>query len=234
MNVFRHTGDLGDVLAFLPVMRAMGGGQLILGNVNGIGAREPMTLERYSAIAPLIEIQPYVNALSFEHDARGVTHCCHHFRQTPMREGEKHTLVNWIADYFGVKDVDLSPWLTGIEPSEESKGKTIFARTLRYRNPQWRWQAVVDNHLNAMFIGFEDEWRDLCLVTGRQVPWRKTENLLEVAQLIKGSEQLISNQSCHWWIAFAMNVPTTQETDRNNINSIIRRDNARYEMGAFP
>lgn len=215
-------------------MRAMGGGQLILGNINDVGAREPMTLERYDAIAPILKIQPYINALSFEHDARGVTHDCHAFRSTPMRSGEDHTLVNWQADHFGVKDVDLSPWLTGIEPSEESKGRTLFARTLRYRNPLWNWRVVADNHPNAMFIGFEDEWRDMCQLTGRQIPWRKTENLLEVAQLIKGSELFIGNQSVSYWISAGLGHPVIQESDRNNLNSVIRYSNARYEMGAFP
>lgn len=214
----------------------MGGGQLILGNWGGIGAREPMTLERYAAIAPLLERQPYINALSFEHDPRGLTHSTVNFRATKMREGEAHNLVNWQADFFGLRqDVDLSPWIEGIEPSEESKGKTIFARTLRYRNPQWNWRLVADQYAaNALFVGHEDEWRDLCQQTGRQIPWRKTDNLLQVAELIKGSDLLISNQTVHWWIAFGIGHPTIQESDPANLNSIIRRPGAEYFLGPYP
>lgn len=235
MNVFRHTGDLGDVLAALPVIRSMGGGQLILGNVNGVGAREPMSEERYAAIAPLIRLQPYITELSHEHDARGITHDLARFRETRMRDGEAHNLVHWQSDHFGLRhEVDLSPWLTGIEPSEETRGKVVFARTLRYRNPQWNWAQVANNNPNAIFVGLEAEWVDMCNVACRQIPWRKTSNLLEVAQLIKGSDLFISNQSVGFWIALGTGHPLILEGDVNNNNCVIRRFHASYEMGRFP
>jgi hypothetical protein len=47
-NVFFHTGDLGDIIAALPAIRALGGGYLILGNRHGRGGRELMSPERFA------------------------------------------------------------------------------------------------------------------------------------------------------------------------------------------
>lgn len=228
MNVYRHCGDLGDVVAGLAVMRQLGAGQLILGNVNGAGAREPMSEERFKAIAPLIETQWYVTGLSHEHDAKGVTHDFSNFRSIPCRIGEEHTLVNWQGDYFGVPDVDLSPWLAGIWASEETKGKAVFARTTRYHGQKFDWPAIIEQYPDAIFVGLQDEHVEFWNEFGHHVPWRPTSNLLEVAELIAGSEILVSNQCVASWIAMAMGHRLIQEVCDWSVNSIIRRENAEF------
>jgi hypothetical protein len=235
VNSYFHCGDLGDVISFLPVMRQLGGGRLVLGNWQGRGGREPMTQERFDAIAPLLKLQPYITEVAYEHDAKDITHSTVGFRQTAVpRLGEAHTLVSWHGDYFKIPEVDTSPWLTVPCPSEETKGKTIFCRTKRYQNPKFSWRQAADRYQDAIFIGFQDEHQAMCLSCGRSIPWRKTQNLLEVAELIAGSDRVISNQTVHWWIAFALNVPTMQESDPINLNSMIRRENSQYFLGAYP
>lgn len=228
MNVYRHTGDLGDVIAGLAVMRQLGPGQLILGNVNGEGARELMSEERFKAISPLLEKQSYISGVSHEHDARGVTHDFSNFRSIPCRIGEEHTLVNWQGDYMGIPDVDVSPWLTGITPAEETRGKAVFARTKRYHGAKFAWSEIVERYPAAIFVGFKEEHLEFCLSVNKQVPWRPTENLLEVAELIAGAEILVSNQCAASWIAMAMGHNLIQEVCHWSVNSIIRRDNAEF------
>lgn len=227
VNVYRHTGDLGDIVAGLAVMRELGRGQLILGNVKGVGAREPMSAQRFQAIAPLLDRQPYLIAVSHEHDAKGVTNDFADFRYTAARIGEEHTLVNWQGDHFGI-EVDLRPWLLGINPSEESRGKAVFARTTRYHGYDFNWPAIANDWPNAIFVGLEEEHNRFCETVRKTVPWRPTSNLLEVAELIAGSEILISNQCVASWIAMAMGHRLIQEVCPWSINSIIRRDNAEF------
>lgn len=230
MNVYRHTGDLGDVIAGLAVMRQLGPGQLILGNVNGAGAREPMDEVRFSVISPLIACQPYITAVSHEHDAKGVTHDFANFRNMACRIGEEHNLVNWQGDFFGDKDIDLTPWLHGVVPSEETKGKAVFARTTRYHGTKFNWPGIIRQwHSRAIFVGLEEDYTAFRVATGKDhVPWRRTSNLLEVAELIAGSELLVSNQCVASWIAMAMAHPLIQEVCHWSVNSIIRRDNAEF------
>lgn len=228
MNVYRHSGDLGDVVAGLAVMRQLGQGQLILGNVNGNGAREPMNEARFAALAPLIERQPYITGVSHEHDAKGVTHDFANFRSTACRVGAEHTLVNWQGDFFGIPDVDLTPWIHWITPSAETKGKAVFARTRRYHGEKFNWSSIIDRFPDAIFVGFQDEHVEFCLGVNKEIPWRKTANLLEVAELIAGSEILVSNQCVASWIAMAMGHRLIQEVCHWSVNSIIRRDNAEF------
>lgn len=229
MNVYRHRGDLGDIVAFLPVIRQLGGGQLILGNVGGVGThRELMDETRFNAIAPLIRLQPYIAALSHEHDAKGVTHDAAEFRTQACRIGEDHNLVNWQGDYFGVPDVDVSPWLSGITPAEETRGRAVFARTPRYHGSNFNWAEIAQRFPDAIFVGFEDEHRAFCEAAGKSISWRPTANLLEVAELIAGSEILVSNQCVASWIAMGMGHRLIQEVCHWSVNSIIRRDNAEF------
>lgn len=227
VNVYRHTGDLGDIIAGLAVMRQLGPGQLILGNVDGTGARELMNEERFNALAPLLRLQPYLCGVSHEHDAKGVTHDFTDFRLTPARIGEEHTLVNWQGDFFGL-NVEVDPWLHGVVPSYETKGKAVFARTTRYHGADFNWKAIAKEWPNAIFVGFHDEHKAFCQHAYCDVSWRPTSNLLEVAELIAGSEILISNQCVASWIAMGMGHRLIQEVCHWSINSIIRRENAEF------
>lgn len=229
-HVFQHHGDLGDIVAALPVIRQLGGGYLILGNRNGVGAREPMTRKRFDAIAPLLAEQPYITGVHLEDDTphERITHDFSRFREHAPRYG--YNLATWQADYFGVGDLDLSPWLT-VKPNPESNGLAIFARTVRYHNPEFQWVKVVERHAgSAMFVGLEWEWEIWSREhqAASKVSYRPTANLLEVAELIAGSLVLVANQTCTFWIGAALGHRLIQETDIYNLNSVVPRENATY------
>jgi hypothetical protein len=81
-NVFFHTGDLGDIIAALPAIRALGGGYLILGNRHGRGGRELMSPERFAVIEPLLSAQPYIAGVELCDDAPNQTGCCQSDRKS--------------------------------------------------------------------------------------------------------------------------------------------------------
>lgn len=51
---FFHSGDLGDVLYALPVIRAMGGGRLFLHDEPGVETTHRMSVDRVKLIGPLL------------------------------------------------------------------------------------------------------------------------------------------------------------------------------------
>lgn len=185
-NVFFHTGDLGDIIAALPTVRALGGGYLILGNRHGRGGRELMTQARFDVIEPLLEAQNYITGVELLDDAPGVllsteavksavTHDFTRFREHAppqakigtrlLHGGAGYNLATWQASYMGVHDVvDLSPWVRAGLADEgirnEARGKAIFARTERYHNPTFDWGAMVKEHSPALFVGLEEEWEN--------------------------------------------------------------------------
>lgn len=190
-----------------------------------------MTQQRFDAIAPLLVKQPYIQALSHEDDAKGVTHDFADWRQTtPMRVGEAHNLTAWQGDHFGIKDVDLSPWLSGVFANIETQGRAVFARSKRYHGQKFDWFSVINQYPNATFLGFRDEYEEFVTEfrCRDKVSYRATSNLLEVAELIAGSTKLVSNQTCAFWIAIGIGQCLLQESDICNLNSLIRRPNTEY------
>lgn len=226
MSVFSAVGDLGDIIAFLPTIRQLGGGHLILGNRNGRGAREPMTQARYDVIAPLIAVQPYITGMHREDDAKDVNYNVTDFRTKPTQVG--YNLATWQADFLGITNLDLSPWLFA-HPAPESAGRAVFARSLRYQNPAFDWRGMVAKYPGAIFVGLLDEHAAFCSAFG-QVEYRPTANLLEVAELIAGSEIFCGNQSAPAWVAMGLGHSLIQEMDQweSNRNSIVARPNAEF------
>lgn len=104
-----------------------------------------------------------------------------------------------------------APWLK-VTPSPLSKGRVIVNRTGRYRNDQFPWAKVVDHYRHTLlFVGLHHEWRETCGLFG-YMDFAPTNNLLEVAQLIAGSELFIGNQSCAFALAEGLKHPRIQET----------------------
>jgi ADP-heptose:LPS heptosyltransferase len=57
-----------------------------------------------------------------------------------------------------------------------------------------------------------------------------TQDLLQVARLIAGSDLFIGNQGCPAWIAMAIGHKLIQETNDNEFSSVIERPNACFDM----
>ena len=94
---------------------------------------------------------------------------------------------------------------------------TVFARTFRYRNPRSEevWRSVLSNK-NALpksiFVGLPEEHADFESYFGITVPYYKCATLLEMAEVIAGSNQLFGNQSVAYAIAQGLGKNTCLET----------------------
>ena len=220
MSAFYHGGDIGDICASLPSVRALGGGDYFIGN--GF-ARESMLGARFNAIKPLLEAQPYIKSVQWSDSAPKKAHDFSTFRHNPIR-GE--SLAHWQARHLGVT-ISVEPWLTA-PVSDRAKGRTIIARSLRYHS-RWRmWNTILKSHPDALFVGLPEERLHLSATTQVKFEYAPTADLLELASIIAGCKLFIGNQSCPWWIAFALGVPTIQEVYAPSPNSRIERDGARY------
>lgn len=223
-HVFGHGGDLGDCIAFLPTIRAFGGGHLLIGRREGNNfGRETMRGPRFNAIRPLLEEQTdYIRGVKWTEDFAGCTHDCTGFR-TNHRPGEN--LAQWQARYFGV-EISEDPWLKAT-PNEKYRGATVIARSSRYHERGFPWPDVLRENPEAIFVGLESEHLAFQHRYGtiEHVP---TNDLLELAEIMAAASRVISNQTAAWWIAIGLGCDTLQETFRGSPDSIIKRPNARY------
>lgn len=222
MRTFNHGGDLGDLIFSLSAVRDLGGGELWLRP--HYRARAPMTPELVAIIAPLCEAQPYV------------TKCIHKDEMAEINldafrdyyDGRSN-LFRRFRQVFNLLDLDDSdPWLTVQNPKREYK--LIIHRSSRYHNYSFPWKRVVEKYGQMIaMVGLEDEHRKFCEQFG-EVPYVKTVNLLELAELIAGCSLFIGNQSAPCAIAEGLKKKLIQESDVLTGNSRFERDNAFYFM----
>lgn len=230
-NVISHTGDLGDIIACLPILRSMGGGSIVLHAPTGKRqCRESLEGARFNSIKPLLEAQPYVDSVLWCEHAQDVAHDFSTFRQDHRHE---ENLIQWQARHIDIA-VSETPWLIA-KPDKCTKGRAVFARSRRYHSEKFPWEKALARWKDPLFVGLEDEYLAFQTKWGKPIEHYTAENLLELAQLIAGCEMFVGNQSCPFWIAAGLGVPLIQEVWTTDPNSIVLRDNAGYALnGTLP
>lgn len=220
-NIFGHSGDLGDCIASLPSVRALGGGHYAIGYRPG-HCRESMKGQRFGALKPLLEEQPYIRGVRWSDDLGGCTHDFSTFRHD-HRFGEN--IAQWQARHFGVT-ISEEPWLTA-EPNEDFRGATIIARSSRYQDRSFPWSTLLAENRGAVFVGLPAEHEAFRHRYGA-VEYVPTRDLLEMAEMMAAAKLVISNQTVAWWVAIGLGCDVIQETYSKAPDSVIKRPNARY------
>jgi len=229
MHTFHHTGDLGDIIASLPVIRALGGGRLVISDAKfplGHGPRESVRGARFEALRHITGAAPYVSEIVWEDNPQGVTHDIASFRSLTWQVAE--TLAQWQGRYFRLAlPAAPAPWLHIAEPVMHNK--IVVAHTHRYNTTYFPWRLLVDKYWEDMvFLGLRNEYIDFVSCAKKDIQWVKTSNLLQATEYIAGSRLFIGGQSVLFWIAAGLGHPLIQETQIYTRNSVIPRDNALY------
>jgi hypothetical protein len=220
---FRHSGDLGDVIAAMPILRDIGGGDVILFHDPdapvGMRARESMAGARYEALRPLLLAQPYVYSVEWAGDIS--------VKEQGFRENERpkfESLVERQARHIGRWPIDLSPWLT--VPDVVPHNRVVCCRSLRYHNKfNFPWKEAGQTYGDRLlFIGLPEEHKAFEGVLGRRVEHAKTEDFLQIGQIMAGAPQVIANQSSPLWVALGLGVKTLVEGNIDFPNSEVRRN----------
>lgn len=214
MRTFLHSLDAGDIVVSLASVQALGGGRYYLTN------QKPALA---GLLGPLLAKQEYIEHFG-KHGKQAITHDFSTFRKggipwgVPL--GELH--ARWVR-----AKVDFSkPWLKA-NPAVRSLGKIIVSKTARYTNQFFPWKALVKELGHKMiFVGLDQEWRTFCSMNCRYVEFARTSNLLEVAELIAGSDLFIGNQSSPNAVAEGLKHPMVQEVCLSVPDCIYPRDNA--------
>lgn len=235
MNI-SSTGDLGDVIYLLNIIRQIPGAPhtLCLRSSPTTKAKGPEGVQRmFELLEPLVRLQPYISDVRIIQPSDPVDWKSEDFRnsghyskgETLMRAHLKHLIkMKNIGEDFTASD----PWLFGIDSSPRSKGRIVINRTGRYRNEQFPWTEIVAHYRHRLiFVGMHHEWREFIGHHG-YVEFQPTTTMLEVAQLIAGSDLFIGNQSCANAIAEGLKHPLIQETHLEFPDCIYVRPNASH------
>lgn len=200
-RVFTHSGDYGDLVYALPVIRDAGGGHLYLYEADDRRARAPMTAKHAAGIIPLLlEGAPYLKSVTW-----GDKPMPSEFND--FRKGwDTGSIIDWHYRAANVHPNPCPPQWLDVEPKKQAP--VIIARSARYHNEAFPWRHILEFYGNdAMFVGTQKEAEALTEEFGVDVTWLETANLLELARVIAGAELFIGNQSCPLAIAEAVKVP---------------------------
>lgn len=214
-----HSGHIGDILAFLPTYKKLGGTKLVVCNHDPVWP--PMEGFRYESLKPLL-------------DHLGVPS---EFSRNPQGDFDNRdfrsiydpwtSLLVTQARYCKV-DPDETPWIQAT-PSRKTQGRVLLSRSARYHNYNFPWKKLV-RHLKdrAVFMGTPDELQDFQTEVRTSVEHLLTKDCLEMAEAIAGSDLYIHNQSCGFWIAAGMRHPQIQETSDMHNDTFLDYPEARY------
>lgn len=225
MKTFLHSGDRGDSIYSLPVIRDNGPGILCVADKPWTNPITPWI----ESARKLIEAQPYISALKI-HQGEAINHDFSTFRKIGHHQGR--TIAELHATWTRLPCDINKPWLT-VEPNPDTAGKIVVNRTPRYNNEFFPWKRLVDTFSEDMvFIGLPQEHQAFCDQYGK-VPYLPTNDLYEVAAAIAASEVYMANQSVGYAICEGLKHRSIQETHLQWADCIYARDNATYCFDGF-
>lgn len=235
MPVVSSCGDVGDSVITLSVISQMHGGphKFLFYPSQTTKMKTPADVSRWlSLMKPLAESQDYIEECrvkipqdNIDWDSGGFRGTGLHSRSASLFEAQLSHLVH--IKQFGRTMTPLLKWLH-VEPSPESRGRIICARSGRYRNGSFPWGKIVKHYGDRLlFIGLKHEHAEFCSHWG-MVEHKPVNDLLEMAKVIAGSEMFIGNQSSPMAIAEGLKHPTIQETSTDPADCIYYRENAQW------
>ena len=234
-RTFKHSGDMGDIIFSLPVIRALGPGALFLDPEGG--EREPLvSWARFNntklnekcieQLRPVLEAQPYIEEVKLWRGSQ-VAGNLDFFRQ--------HVKYNNLSDShlaaFNVpfKERD-TPWLS-IPPKKIPGKSVVFSRSARYHGNYSFWEQQIPDSLTekGIFIGYEKEYEYFCYTFPHlKIDFYQVEDIYEMAQLISGCSLYIGNQGLPHALAEAMKKKLINETFKPYPAAVFKRENAQY------
>lgn len=229
-------GDVGDVVYLLNIIKQIPNGphELLVEQKSAYTATGKLDgaekLEDF--IHDLVVEQPYIsdcrmlrpgdNPLWRSGGFRGAG--LHRRTETLMNAHLTH--LNQVTG-MGLKIRTDEPWIT-LKEEPEKHNSVVVNRTKRYNNNRFPWKEIVDYYSGRMtFVGLPHEHAQFQMEFGT-VGYRPTATLKEVAQIIKGSQLFIGNQSCCFALAEGMKHPSIQETSLHIPDCIYKRDNVQH------
>ena len=182
--VYSHSGGHGDMIYSLAVCKRIGAG-LYKTNFDDV---------YYQNIKPLIEEQPYIIEVLSRNSNETITHNLDDFRNM-QGLGEVSLLKNHLRAFNLSEDNWNDTWLT-ITPKRLIEGEYALVNvTPRYPASGFDWQAEIDylksNYKQVFYVGYKEDMTP----PFDSLEYFKTNNALELAQLINEAEVISCNQS---------------------------------------
>jgi ADP-heptose:LPS heptosyltransferase len=207
--VYSHSGGHGDMIYSLAVCKRIGKGYYKT-NFDDV---------YYQNIKPLLEEQPYIIEVLPKSSLETITHNLDDFRNM-QGLGEVSLLKNHLRTFNLSEDNWNDTWLT-ITPKRLIEGEYALVNvTPRYPAIGFDWQAEIDylkeKYKQVYYVGYQEDMT----APFDSLKYVKTNNALELAQLINDATITTCNQSFVLTIAQGLGKPYRLMVADNHTNCI--------------
>ena len=234
MKTYRHSGTLGDLIYSLSVVKKMAQQDVIfkvaIGNIERCVAqygyrpdevdpahRGRFTEQDFAWLLPLLRRQPYIDAVDrwYPGDVEPDVNL-DRFRGTLFRGFEG----NYVEAYHLAFDIPFTKedyQTTWLEADAQSVAPIVVSRTARYQDPNGdaRWRELlqdIDLAGSAVFLGTAAEHESFEQAVGKSIPYHKTADFLELANVVAGADLVMANQNFVYSLAMGLGRTTVLET----------------------
>ena len=200
---FLHSGNLGDIINSLPVIKEISKNKICnlfieknkllptqAQNLNHPLGKYYLTENSVNKILPLLKKQDYIKNVNIFNNQK-IDINLNFFRELPINFNIDS--VRWYFHITGVHADLNKPYLHNIE-NHAVKDKIIIIRTNRRKNYLINYNFL-NNYDNTLFLGLEDEYNEL----KKEIPnliFYECKDFLEMAQIIQSSK--IKNSTSIW------------------------------------
>lgn len=233
MQTFSMSGNLGDLIYSLAVVKKMGGGDFYikLENIPNVireynnGPVPPeyvgkLSKTDFTLLEPLLSAQEYITSVSaFDANKHTISVNLDEFRGVIHRTVRGNFLKAFYTTHkLPFTETDLiQPWLTVKNPKQ-------IAKFVIARSPRWRgatphventWKTLIEQNslnTNGVFVGLPAEHQDFERTFGIKINYYPCNNFLELAEVIAGGSVFFGNQTFTYGIAQGLGKSTVLET----------------------
>lgn len=236
--IYHHTGDYGDIIYSLPVIKTLGEGVLWLSPDCKYPFPAPphgkASYEWANNICGLLNLQDYIWKAQF---TPSWPHSCdfdlNAFRNSYSKPSPANfrSIFRLHLDEFKTDYPEDQPWLKVDYPVEIPGRPIVVNRTQRYHNDlNSMWPVLKPYEDQCVFIGSYEEYHAFrsYIYPMTNIPHYPTPTLLDAARVIAGCKVFVGNQSCPMAIAIGLGKNIIQESWPSNNNCIFKRPNIRY------
>lgn len=227
---FLHDGSIGDVWSSLPAIKEyhkVTGKKAVLYLTDGQlaeyyeGATHPtrnlegrqvmLNKNVIDMMIPLLKEQYYIEDAKI-YNGEEIHVDLNMIRKTFVNL-PNHPLSRWYFYVYPDLACDISKQYIEIRDSDKdfAKGKMIVARTERYQNVSIDYSFLQQYSDELIFSGTNDEYAKFCMQFKLTIPKLNIKDFLELAQALKQSKGLLSNQTMIFQIAEGLKTPRIVE-----------------------
>jgi hypothetical protein len=233
-KTFKHSGDMGDIIFSLPVIRAMGGGILYLDPKGGFGSplvkivakdRTKLDAKSIDMLAPILKQQPYIEDVR-HWNGEPVDHDLDQFRNSLGF----NNLSDSHLTAFNLPTTERdAAWIQIADPIVIPDRPIVVNRSIRYHGNYTFWESNLPRlGSKCIFVGYPKDYEIFIYTFGQEIPYYPTPELLTLARVIAGCHLFMGNQGFPHALAEGMKKNLVNEVFQHRPSAIFKRDGANY------